>query len=232
MTQSHCAKFSKALIPTIREMILGIPYMHGRANYEVYDPMAGVGGLEEILEPFDFLHPVGSEIEPEYAAEKSWIWPEDCRENPDRHLLIITSPPYGNRMADQYLGTPVEQALRAETGKKPRRNSYAIDLNRKVSDGSSAGLQWGPKYRDLMTEIWWHVVKNQLDEGGHLIVNVASHFRDKEYKPVAEWTLAELLDLGLVLIEARFVPTPGLRDGQNSESRVGGEMVYLFRKEA
>ena len=88
------------------------------------------------------------------------------------------------------------------------------------------------KYRDTMGHIWWHVVEQQLLPGGHLIVNVASHFREKEYKPVKEWTLETILDLGLVLIEARFVPTPGLRDGQNSESRVGGEMVYLFRKES
>jgi len=236
--QSHCAKFSKELYEPIRQMILrthaGQECVNGLAECGVYDPMAGVGTLEEILAPMaGWLVPVGSEIEIEYATERPWIQWEDCRDHLDRYQLIVTSPPYGNRMADQYLGTPAEQALRAETGKKPRRNSYAIDLNRRVSEGSSAGLQWGPKYRELMESIWGHVAQHQLLPGGHLIVNVASHFRDKEYRPVAEWTLSTLLDLGLVLIEARFAETPGNRDGQNRESRVGGELVYLFqRKEA
>jgi hypothetical protein len=213
-------------------MIEEMPRLRDGYPNTVYDPMAGVGGLEAILEPFHDLTPWGSEIEAEYAAEKAWIVHEDCRNHVDDYCLVVTSPPYGNRMADQYLGTPVEQELRATTGKKPRRNSYAIDLNRRVSEGSSAGLQWGPKYRDLMTDIWAHVAEKNVSPGGHLIVNVASHFRDKEYRPVAEWTLSTLLDLGLVLIEARFVETPGNRDGQNRESRVGGELVYLFRKDA
>jgi hypothetical protein len=230
-TQAHCAKFSKELYEPIRQMISSI--WSTLDDRLVYDPMAGVGTLEAILETFRPLVPVGSEIEEEYAAEKPWIIHEDCRDHLDRYQLIVTSPPYGNRMADQYLGTPAEQKLRAETGRKPRRNSYAIDLNRRVSKGSSAGFQWGPKYRELMETIWAHVAQHQLLPGGHLIVNVASHFRDKVYQPVAEWTLEALLNLGLELTAAHLVATPGLRDGQNSEARVGHEMVYLFqRKEA
>lgn len=242
MTQTHCAKFSKALFEPIREVIAALPEMHDGYPQTVYDPMAGVGTLEEILEPWPDLVPVGSEIEPEYAAAKPWIVARDCLACFEQFSLIITSPPYDNRMHDQYLGTPGERAARALTGKKPRRNGYAIDLGRRVTEGSAAGVR-GDDYRKLMSRIWGHVVDNNMD--GYLIVNVGSNFVTKRirtegkqgtdtatvYNPVAEWTLETLTGLGLVCVSACFVETPGLRDGQNRSARVGGEMVYLFKKE-
>lgn len=242
----HCAKFSEALWEPIREMISTIVFAvetESDGAY-VYDPMAGVGTLEEILEPYGCgLLPVGSEIEDLYAAAKPWIRHEDCKDHVGRYQLIVTSPPYDNRMQDQYLGTPAEQAQRALTGKKPRRNGYAIDLGRRVTEGSAAGVR-GDDYRKMMFEIYESVVGRNLLPGGHFIVNVASSFVTKQtkkkgkagrdttvtYNPVAEWTLCTLLGLGLTLVDARFVETPGYRDGQNRGARVGGEMVYLFRR--
>lgn len=219
MTQTHCAKFSTELFTTIHEFIGSRP--------RIYDPMAGTGERLRQMYPNAILH--GSEIEPEYAAVSDWIVARDLRDYHGRHKAIVTSPPYGNRMADQYLGTPAERALRAETGKKPRRNSYAIDLGRPVTEGSPAGLQWGERYRETMSDIWRHIITKNMEIDGVLVVNVASHFRDGQYQPVAEWT-ADVITEILVCAKMRFIPTPGLRDGQNSESRVGGEMVYLFEE--
>lgn len=217
----HCATYSKQLWEPMRQMGDSIP------GATVYDPMAGIGTVADVFP--DFV-PRGCEIEPEYAV-RPWIEPINCLQHSDAYLFICTSPPYGNRMADQYLGTPEEKELRSKTGKRPRRQGYAIDLNRKVSPGSSAGLQWGPKYRSTMTEIWQHIVNvNLRSRDGYLLVNVGSSFKNRTYQPVAEWTLQTLMGMDVGLVDYRFVETPGNRDGQNRELRVGGEHLYLFRK--
>lgn len=224
MTQSHCATYSKELWPAMQRMVKA----NVRSDH-VYDPMAGIGTVADI---FPDLRPFGCELEPEYAAEADWIRSGNCLDDRDTFGFVCTSPPYGNRMADQYLGTAAERALRAETGKKPRRNGYAMDLNRRLTDGSAAALQWGPKYRLAMTEIWEHLSRFNVDVTGHLLVNVASHFRGGVYAEVSEWTLKTILrQEGMVLIDYDFVPTPGNRDGANRELRVGGEHLFLFEKE-
>lgn len=234
----HCAKFSGELWEPIREMVaLALRWMPEIS--EAWDPMAGVGTLEDIIEPLG-LYPVGSEIEDEYAAARDWILREDCRDHAESHRLIITSCPYGNRLSDPYLGTPDEQRIRAETGKRPRRMGYAIDLGHALDEANAARYHWGAGYRNEMASIWTAVAERTE---GFLIVNVGSSFATKrrkidngshdtvvEYQPVAEWTLSCLLTKGLHLVRSQFVETPGYRDGQNRGARVGGEMVYLFRR--
>lgn len=226
-TQRHCAKFSKELWTPMRAMAARNMSLDDIGH--VYDPMAGVGTLEEIFITLDCF---GSELEPEYAAMRPWIKAQDCMAERTQFGFICTSPPYGNRFADQYLGTPEERRLYEEEGIRPRRHSYAQDLQRKLTDGSAAAAQWGPKYRFAMAHIWEHVVRWNVAPEGWLMVNVASHYRANEYQPVAPWTLGCILEqpTPMRLVDWEFVETPGLRDGQNNEARVGGEHLFLFRK--
>lgn len=229
----HPATYSKELFEPIRDLIKEVlpgdwPY------YErAYDPMAGTGKLAEILEPLGIGY-VGCELEREWATmDARTIW-DDCCQVTQRFRLIVCSPPYGNRMADNYLGTPIERALRAETGKMPRRRSYAISLGRRPSLENAGALHWGTTYRDMMTSIWTHVVNVNLAHGGHFILNVASHYRANDYQPVAEWHIDAMLELGLVEMKRLWIETPGYRDGDNKTTdeahRDGGEWLVLFRK--
>lgn len=226
-TMHHPAKYSPELYEPIRNMLRAAGATEGET---CYDFMAGTGALAEIIEPLGLTY-IGCELEPEWATMHPQTFCADCRTITIKSRLVCCSVPYGNRMADQFLGTPAEQLERAVSGKRPRRMSYAISLGRKLDPTkSAAALQWGPKYRGLMAEIYRHVVSMNMPAGGYIVMNVASHYRKKDYQPVAEWTLKCLEDLGLVTQLAISVPTRGMRDGQNRELRVGGEVVALMRK--
>lgn len=220
---AHPARYSEALIGPMVALLR--PYLLGHPD--LYDPMAGDGeGLRVIAGALDCGH-FGSEIEPEFI-KNPMIVARDCRAFADPVEIAVTSPAYGNRMADQYLGTPEERRLRDEEGVMPRRRSYAIALGRPCSDGSGAALQWGEAYRSLHGDIYRHVI--HVNRPRIFLVNITSHFRAKQYQPVAEWTLGTILSLGMVLVDFDFVETLGFRDGQNREDRVGGENLYLFAR--
>jgi hypothetical protein len=227
MTVKHPAPYSDALIGPIVAMLEPWVEPGGRM---LYDPMAGTGERLRMIAKLLTVDCCGCEIEPEFIVDNG-IFPIDCTTYTEEHPVILTSPAYGNRMADQYLGTPIERATRAASGKMPRRRSYAIALGRQVALGSGARWQWAENYRRSHEAIMRHIVKVNLTSNGVFLLNVASHFRATVYQPVAEWYLATLIGLGLKLIDYRFELTPGFRDGQNRELRVGGEHLYLFQKE-
>lgn len=235
-TAKHPAPYSVELIEPIVEMLkpwapndeepnLGIEY----EKMPMYDPMAGDGKrLASIAALLGVPHR-GSELEPEFIADPL-VTARDLRDYTGSHAIVVTSPAYGNRLADQYLGTPAERELRAATGKVPRRRGYAVALGRKCSPGSGAALQWGQKYRDLHFMLFQHVICYNVVDGGVLLLNIASHFRGGEYQPVAEWYLGVMVGLGMILVDYRFIETPGYRDGDNRDDRVGGEHLMLWRK--
>jgi hypothetical protein len=225
-TVRHPAPFSEVLLDYMVEMLKE----RVGNNETIYDPMAGSGERLSDLAEMLGCQMAGSEIEPEFIVDQRVV-ARDCLDHEGRYPVVVTSPAYGNRFADQYLGTPAEQMERATSGKTPRRRSYAIALGRRCSDGSGAALQWGDNYRGLHYRILRHVVHSNMTDDGVFLLNVASHFRASEYQHVAEWFLSVCVShLGLPLIDYRFVPTPGFRDGQNREARVGGEHLFLFAK--
>ena len=144
------------------------------------------------------------------------------------NAVIVTSPAYGGRMADQYLGTPEEQRVRAETGKLPRRRSYAISLGRRLSAGSGAALQWGKSYRDMHL----NVMLNWADWGvGGAVINISDHFRDGVLQPVSSWWIEAMTHLaGFELIEARSIATRRFKDGANRDARAERECVLVFKR--
>ena len=130
--------------------------------------------------------------------------------------------------SDQYLGTPEEQRVRAETGKLPRRRSYAISLGRRLSTGSGAALQWGKNYRDMHL----NVMLNWADWGvGGAVINISDHFRDGVLQPVSSWWIEAMTHLaGFELIEARSIATRRFKDGANRDARAEHECVLVFKR--
>jgi len=199
-----------------------------------------------ILDPYAgncLIHTLGrddtwaTEIEPEFCAvspEPDRTFCADSRFVPvliesgriPRPKAIVTSPDYGNRMADQYLGTPAEVAARAETGRLPRRRSYAISLNRRVSEGSGAGHQFGPEYCRIHEAVMSSVT-SVLEPGARLALNVSNHYRGGELVHVFPWWVTLIARLGWRVDAIVPVETRRFRDGENSDLRDESEYVII-----
>ena len=124
----HPAKFSAPILVAIAEEL----DRFRPPNLSVLDPFAGVGGVHA-LEAAGFAT-WGVELEPEWARAHERTQVGDATHLPPAWSNewgdIVTSPPYGNRMADSYAGD----------AKGSRRHTYRIALGRELTAGSIAEL--------------------------------------------------------------------------------------------
>lgn len=213
----HPAKFSREVLAVIRELLETYPF-----EGEVLDPFAGVGRVHELRQ--DGYQTLGVELEPEWVnANPELTQQGDATDLPaewsGRFGAVVTSPPYGNRLADNYAGD----------AKGSRRHTYRISLKRPLTKGSAAGLQWGDAYRGTMRAALWQI-KRVLRPGGLFVLNISDHVRAGQLQQVPEWYERVIVsDLHLQLVERREVVTRRNRDGANAELRAPAEIVYVFR---
>ena len=210
----HPAKFSFPVLVALGEILAARVGETGR----VLDPFAGVGGIHTLK-----WDTVGVEIEPEWAAQHEATVVGDLTRLLDLFPgesfdAVVTSPAYGNRMADRYAGDP--------SGTK--RFTYRIALGRPLSGQNSGGMQWGAEYRALHEAVWWQC-REVLRPGGWMIVNVSNHIRAGQEQPVVEWHLSTLLALGFLMDEVRPVGTRRMRYGANGRLRVDSEKILVLR---
>jgi len=218
MTTKHPAKYSNQLLPILAELVQGCGHIH--------DPFAGTGRIFELA-----LHGFGgritaSEIEPEWAACHADIEIADvlCLPYPSGWCDgIVTSPAYGNRMADSFI--PGEGWGNARS----KRNTYTHALGRKLHLHNSGQLQWGDKYRDFHERAWAECGR-VLVPGGRLVLNVSDHIRGGEVQAVTDWHVGCLERLGFVVEEWRNVATRRQRWGQNGDVRVAHESVIRLER--
>lgn len=190
----------------------------------VLDPFAGTGRVHELRERAG-VSTIGVELEQEWADKH-----EDTRQGnaleltdtiePDSIDAIVTSPTYGNRMADHHNATDDSTRL-----------TYKHTLGRDLSEGNSGAMQWGDEYRSFHEKAWVEAV-TVLKPGGTLTLNIKNHIRAGVVQRVVEWHTDTLYALGLHLIALDIVPTKGLPAGENSEVRTLAEYVMTFRKDA
>lgn len=211
------AKFSPQILDVIREQI---------QTYNVQgvalDPFAGTGRVHQLAGPG--LRTVGVEIEPEWAA-----YHPDTRCGDSRKLMslfkpgesfdaIITSPTYGNRMADHH-----------EAKDDSVRNTYRHKLGRMPSEGSTAVLQWGEAYRELHKEIY-RACHLKLNRDAVVILNVKDHVRGGEVVQVSEWHKLAWAMMGWTPLDTIQVPVTGNGYGANGKARVPHEDVHVMRR--
>jgi DNA modification methylase len=211
----HPAKYSDALLPYFAQ--------HLSPGDRILDPFAGVGGIFRLQTLVPDLEIAALEIEPEWAAFNPSIVVGDalnlCALFPANYYnVVITSPAYGNRNADEYDGRDGSE-----------RSTYRAMLGRPLSAGSSGSLQWGPKYRAFHEEVWEQIY-NILPYSGLFILNSKDHIRDWTVQRVTDWHIATLESLGFNLEIEDRVETPGNRYGANSYLRLDFEYVLAFRK--
>jgi SAM-dependent methyltransferase len=209
---AHPAPFSTAVLNAI-------PLLMDSSHVKVLDPFAGIGRIHELPSLVSWeMETVGVELEPEWATIHPDTLVGDIMKMPfdcDEFDAVVTSPCYGNRMADSH---------KAKDGSF--RRSYTHDLGRQLGSNNSGAMQWGQKYREFHVNSWDRVA-HVLKPGGHFILNISDHIRDGKRIHVASWHTQVLLKMGFELEGAASILTPRMRVGKNRE-RVGSEMLLKF----
>jgi DNA modification methylase len=206
---THPAKFSDALMPVFASMLKG--------NETILDPFAGTGKIFSLLDYCPSLTIFGIEIESEWCSLEPRLTLGNALDLPYWDSLfdcVITSPCYGNRMADTLLD-------------KYKRVTYTSALGRKLNEYNSGSLQWGKKYREFHIKAWMEsrrVLKNK----GIFILNIKNHIRNGVEQLVTEWHIDTLRLMGFELVEHIKVNVPSMGFGQNREARVPYESVIKF----
>ena len=205
---SHPAPYPNALLALFQEVVPVEQFS------TILDPFAGTGRIHELENKT-----LGTEIEPEWAA----IHPDTICASatelpfPDGFFdAIVTSPTYGNRLADRgFTATP-------ET-----RHSYTFDIGRELSKNNSGGMYWGTKYRELHLQAWAEAVRVLRPEG-RFVLNIKDHIKLGKRQFVSAWHCQELLKLGLRLLWVQDVFTRGLP--HNNKIQALPEQIFVMEK--
>ena len=207
----HPAKYSDSIIEEMRDLLTDVTGI-------VLDPFAGTGKIH-LLQRED-LQTVGIEIEPEWATLHPQTVVGDALHLPFADAsfdAIVTSPTYGNRMADHH---------NAKDGS--RRNTYKHAMGRDLHPNNSGQMQWGNKYREFHEAAWVEAVR-VLKPGGIFILNISNHIRKGVEVDVTDWHV-RTLSRTLSMEDVRTPSTPRYRHGSNSSVRVDFESVVRFRR--
>lgn len=210
-TPKHPAQYSWEILPVLERMAL--PYE------KVLDVFAGTGVRLLSIRPDAYLN----EIEPKWAAasqrqtKRSFVGDAQClRWAAGEFDAVITSPVYGNRMADHH---------NAKDGS--RRVTYRHCLGEPLQPANAGEMEWGNRYQDFHGVAWLEV-RRVLRPGGALILNIKDHIRDHTPQPVTDWHVDWLCSLGFHVVEHVKVETPGMGFGQNGDKRMPYESVIHF----
>jgi SAM-dependent methyltransferase len=168
----------------------------------------------------------GIELEPEWADldEHTQVGSAlNLPFMPETFDAIVTSPTYGNRLADSHNASDPE-----------RRRSYTHDLGRPLHTDNSGSLHWrnggngSTDYRAFHEKAWSQAV-TVLRPGGLFVLNMCDHVRGGLMQPVTAWHVWCLGRLGLDYMTSSTVQTRKLRQGANGNLREQ-ETIHVFRK--
>jgi tRNA G10 N-methylase Trm11 len=187
----------------------------------VLDPFAGTGRIHELAMP-SLITTTGVEIEPEWAAmhpntrlgnalELTQMFSEPFD-------AIITSPTYGNRLADHH-----------QADDPSIRRSYKHDLGHDLHPDNSGQLHFSKDYMAFHVKAWDQVYQ-VLKPNGWFILNVSDFIRKGKIIPVVQWHL-DTLCYRFKVLEHRYVGTYRMKFGQNAQARVSHESVILMKKD-
>lgn len=211
----HPAKFSDELLPHLAKYAYGF----------VLDPMGGTGKAG-LLKKFnsDILHVTINEIEKEWADQAhlnlvDHVIVGNAKDLKGGYDCIVTSPPYGNRMADNFkAGKPDSM-----------RRRYAGDLGREPSEGSVACKHFGKGYEDMMINIYDSILLNVKFE--LFILNVSDFIRQFKRVDVCGFYIGYFESRGFHLLNREEVKTRRQKGvGANAHLRVESESVMVFSR--
>lgn len=252
----HPAKFSDGFIDTFRQLLLD--HLITPWQFEaplVLDPFAGVGTIHQLRPEFTTI---GVEIEPEWANQSQYTLVGDSTKMNDwwteKFQAVVTSPTYGNRMADHHDAKETCQQCNGNgwyarqldnygnaeqtqcdkclgTGfNHYKRNTYKHTLGRDLNPRNTGREQFGKRYQELHRHVYQECHR-VLERSGVMIVNVSDHIRYGSVIPVTNWHLNELTVQGFSLLENRKVETHRNGFGANGKVRVDHENILVFRRD-
>lgn len=214
----HPAKFSKELLPVLAK------YAYG----DILDPMGGTGKAG-LLKSFN------SNIKTVTINELEREWSEQAYENDVDTVItgdaknlsglyncIVTSPPYGNRMADNFKASKPDSM----------RKRYAGDLGRTPSKGSVCCKHFGRGYEEAMVDIYDALIANVVFE--RFILNVSNFIRNFKEVDVVGFYKEYFSSKGFFsLVFEEKVKTRRSRGvGANTSLRVDAENILVFDLDA
>ena len=185
----------------------------------VLDPMAGVGTIHQLAVPGK-IETFGLEIEPEWANQHPMTLAGDATDMPfndDYFDIVCFSPPYGNRMADQFISLD-----------GTKRITYYHFLGRRLDERSAAGMHWGDDYRKTMRAV---LIESSrvVKPIGSIILNVSDFIKAGQVVPVVDWYVETMIDLGYRVTDDIAVQTQRMKYGANAKLRVECERVLTFK---
>ena len=142
----------------------------------------------------------------------------DAKNLSGRYDCIVTSPPYGNRMADNFkAGKPDSM-----------RRGYVGDLGRNVSDGSVCCKHFGKGYEEMIESIYDSILfKISFDL---FILNVSNFIRQFKEVNVIGWYKNYFKKRDFILLYEDAVNTRRQKGvGANTQLRVSHEVVMVFK---
>lgn len=216
----HPAKFSKGFIEIFYQLLL----KHLPSCRSILDPFAGTGKIGEIKKYGYKGNVIANELEPEWLEPNQfncdylYFFDAEFLALPQKVDAIITSPTYGNRMADHHI---------AKDGSE--RITYTHCLGHQLKEGNTGKMQWGINYKEKHFRIYKHLY-GLLNNNGIFILNVSNHIRKGQEIYVAQWHKEVLQNIGFILLEEFSVPTNRMKFGTNRNSRVSNEYIFVFKK--
>lgn len=218
---SHPAKFSDEIIEDIAFTLSKYKFpTHG----VILDPFAGTGKISRLRNNLNFPFTgqiICNDIDDWGNAHSVEFYHVDSEilTLSNKVGAIITSPTYGNRMADHF-----------EPKDDSKRYTYRLGLGKDLNPENTGRMHFGDKYKEKHKRIYKNV-SSLLAPAGLFIVNVSDFIRNKtEIVPVNDFHHQALVELGYDLLNVSYVKTRRMRNGRNGQSRVDHEVVFTFRK--
>lgn len=213
----HPAPYHPELLPVFADLLAE----YGLTAGTVLDPFAGTGRIMRLRQWCPQLDIIGIEIEPEWAALSTGVRVGNALalDLPTGSVdAVITSPVYGNRMADHH-----------EARDGSPRHTYRHALGRPLQPQNAGALPWGPAYRAFHVRAWREAYR-VLRPGGLLILNLKNHIRRGVEQDVTFWHVCAAQDLGFRLLKTILVALPGQRHGAHARLRCPYESVSVLRR--
>lgn len=219
----HPAKFSEPILDALD----GLVRDHLGKGARILDPFAGTGRVHTLRRAGAIT--TGIELEPEWATLHPATLVGNALALPFPAAsfdAIVTSPAYGNRMADHH-----------EARDASRRNTYRHALGRPLHPDNAGAIAFGPKYHELHAAAWAEALR-VLRPGGLFVVNVSDFLRTVGPKgkrrrgrvEVVAWHAQALHELGAELTFRIPVQTRRQRQGANGDVRVDHEVILVLTK--
>lgn len=212
----HPARYSDPLLPVLAECV-------PPDALRIIDPMAGTCRIAELRAHGVTAEIHANELEPEWGlqglgrVDRLVIGDARRLPYPDGHFdAVITSPTYGNRMADHANWAPGRKHV-----------TYKGHLGRSLTPGNSGRLQWGDAYRTFHLEAFAEFVR----VAPLVVINASNHVRKGVEQGVCEWMIWAFTRV-MRFEHARTieVPTRRMRFGANHDARTSAELVMVFRR--